>query len=436
MKDDWTKDIRDLMADHEGKAPDGLLDDIKTEMGRRGLSCPQPRVPQRARVVSLRHYRWAVPAAVAIALAIMVAVPMAWKNNGGDSDAVAGVGFDEMSSGSPKMPISSVAEENFVASVGNVSRERLPLRGEGVLRGEGMIRSEDNSVDVSVGSEEKMIIRESRGVVSDLGEVPEGVPAAEGQSVRTKEAESRRRVVNKESARRYDEVMRRYDEAVSGRKKRSGMTLTAFYGGAAGGSGGGKSMPVILSDALPYGMYSADMMSAKCNVLYGVERESMKAHHDQPIKVGVNVGYRLNHNWSVRAGVTYSYLSSDFTSEGMPTRSQKLHYVGVPLSASYAVLRSRKAEVYVMAGGEVEKLVKGNVDSDDGESRKVKENRPQLSVKAAVGGAYNITPSVSVYAEPGVSYYFDNNSPVINVYKDCPTSFSLNLGLRININND
>lgn len=436
MKEDWTKDIRDLMANHEGKAPEGLLDDIKAEMLRRGLTCSQPPVPQKAHIVSLGHYRWAVPAAVAVALAVMVAVPMAWENKGGDIGSMTGEGIGKMSSVLQKTTISSLQEGELVASAGNALDGKKTQRGDGVICDDGMAQGDGNMLEASVCLEETVGASGEHGVETERVDVQDAVSAAKEQSARTVIPKSHRRVVGKESSRRYDEVMRRYDEAVGEHKKKSGMTLTAFYGGAAGGSGGGKSMPVILSDALPYGMYSADMMSAKCNVLYGVERESMKAHHNQPIKVGVNAGYRLNGNWSVRAGVTYSYLSSDFTSEGMPARTQKLHYVGVPVSASYSVLRSRKAEVYVTAGGEVEKLVKGNIGSDDGESRKVKESRPQLSVKAAVGGAYNITSYVSVYAEPGVAYYFDNNSSVINVYKDCPTSFSLNLGLRININNE
>ena len=37
------------------------------------------------------------------------------------------------------------------------------------------------------------------------------------------------------------------------------------------------------------------------------------------------------------------------------------------------------------------------------------------------------------YGEPGVSYYFNNHSSVINVYKDRPTSFSLNVGVRYTV---
>lgn len=194
----------------------------------------------------------------------------------------------------------------------------------------------------------------------------------------------------------------------------------------------------LMSDASPYGITSIDMLTGvNKNGLVAVDRKSMKAHHAQPIKVGVSVGYALTNRWAVNTGVTYSYLSSDFTVEGKPKQTQKLHYVGIPISTSYSVLKGCKAEVYVTAGGEMEKLVKGTVSSENGLSsncnEKIRESRPQFSVKAALGGAYRFTPSLSVYAEPGVSYYFDNHSPVNNVYKDRPASFSLNIGVRYTV---
>lgn len=195
---------------------------------------------------------------------------------------------------------------------------------------------------------------------------------------------------------------------------------------------------ILMADAAPYGISSIVMSSgASKNGLVAVDRKQMKAHHAQPVKVGISVGYSLTDRWAVNTGVTYSYLSSDFTADGEPKQTQKLHYVGIPLSGSYSLLRSRKAEVYVTAGGEVEKLVKGTVSSEktlsSDRDEKVKEHRPQFSAKAALGGAYHFTPALSVYAEPGVSYYFDNHSSVINVYKDRPTSFSLNVGVRYTV---
>ena len=40
---------------------------------------------------------------------------------------------------------------------------------------------------------------------------------------------------------------------------------------------------------------------------------------------------------------------------------------------------------------------------------------------------------VGLYAEPGLNYYFDNGSPVENVFKSRPLNFNLTLGLRLRL---
>lgn len=35
-----------------------------------------------------------------------------------------------------------------------------------------------------------------------------------------------------------------------------------------------------------------------------------------------------------------------------------------------------------------------------------------------------------MYVEPGISYYFDDGSPISTIYKEKPVNFNLNLGLR------
>ena len=98
---------------------------------------------------------------------------------------------------------------------------------------------------------------------------------------------------------------------------------------------------------------------------------------------------------------------------------------------SYDVWSTRRLNVYASAGGEVEQLVKGTYKSDAGEER-VKENRPVVSVNAAAGAAFKLSQSVSVYAEPGLSFHFKNGSGVESAYTDRPLGFSLNVGLRWN----
>ena len=57
----------------------------------------------------------------------------------------------------------------------------------------------------------------------------------------------------------------------------------------------------------------------------------------------------------------------------------------------------------------------------------------QWSVNAAAGAQYDVIPQLGVYVEPGVKYYIDNGSAIENYFKDKPVSFSLQVGLRLNI---
>ncbi len=408
MKDDWTKDIQRLMAGREAKAPDGLLDDIKAEMARRGLSVATPK---KARTVPLWRYRWVAAAAVAL----LIALPIVWKALPEKPVAETVENETPVSPKPQKTPIPSVSQPVLTTSQAATTAGLSPLRHDGLPL-----------TAQTTDAETAMAVAQPQGEEKDKAETT-GKAASQTNEKRVNNEKEK-------SSRRYDEPLPQYGEADWHHKDGSALSLTAYYGGTANGSGDNQAMPMVMSDAPVYGMYPADMATSETNRLYNGPQEKPKAHHKQPIKVGVSVSYRLGNRWGLQTGVTYSYLSTDFTSEGQSTRTQKLHYVGVPLTASYSVVRGRKAELYVTAGGEVEKLVKGSVGNKDYESEKVSESRPQFSVKAAVGGAYNFTPGVSVYVEPGVTHYFDNHSPVVNIYKDHPTSFSLNLGFRININ--
>ena len=54
----------------------------------------------------------------------------------------------------------------------------------------------------------------------------------------------------------------------------------------------------------------------------------------------------------------------------------------------------------------------------------------QWSVNASAGIQLNIVENLGLYAEPGVSYYFDDGSPLQTIYKEKPFNFNLTFGLR------
>ena len=166
--------------------------------------------------------------------------------------------------------------------------------------------------------------------------------------------------------------------------------------------------------------------------------------HRLPVRVGLNVAYRLTDRLSVESGVSYTRLSSDMkdgTKDNYSSGSQKLDYIGVPLNVKYRAFGYRRLSVYASAGLLTEKCVSGKATHEyviSGEKKKretedVAAKPWQLSVNAALGAQFDVLHNIGVYVEPGVSYYFDDHSPLSTIYKEKPLNFNLNLGVRYTI---
>lgn len=167
-----------------------------------------------------------------------------------------------------------------------------------------------------------------------------------------------------------------------------------------------------------------------------------RIRHRLPVHAGASVAYRINNRVSIEAGIAYSYLSADIH-EGSDSYyfagEQSLHYVGIPVGVRVRAMSWKNFDIYVGAGFEADKCVSGTLKKayvingqtrDDGhESIRV---RPlQWSVNAGAGVQYNFSSMVGIYAEPGLSYYFDNGSNIETIYSEKPLNFNLNIGLRV-----
>lgn len=168
-----------------------------------------------------------------------------------------------------------------------------------------------------------------------------------------------------------------------------------------------------------------------------VQEKEERVSHRQPIRFGLTLCYRLSDQWSIESGLVYTRLSSDYTYllAGTPYAQgeQQLSYIGIPLKVNYQLWNSRHVGLYVTAGGMMEKMVKGSLQmTENGKEQKtnVSIKALQFSVNGAVGMEYRLTNLTSIYAEPGVDYYFNNHSNVPTYYQEKPFSFNLNVGLR------
>ena len=158
--------------------------------------------------------------------------------------------------------------------------------------------------------------------------------------------------------------------------------------------------------------------------------------HHQPVRLGLSLRYRLNDRWSIESGLAYTRLRSDLKWRSGQEAEQTLSYIGIPVNANYLLWGSRYVNFYVSAGAMVEKMVKGSLYTTDmgkEQSESISIHPLQFSVNGGIGAEFNLTNQFSIYAEPGMGYYFDNGSDVRTYYQDKPFSFNLNLGLRFNI---
>lgn len=167
--------------------------------------------------------------------------------------------------------------------------------------------------------------------------------------------------------------------------------------------------------------------------------------HLQPITLGVSMNYNVAERWSVTSGLTYTILSSQLrsgTDNHYHNSRQTLHYVGIPLSVNYIVWKNSNISTYLSGGGMVEKNVSGTLETDfvidskleTHSQHEISVKQLQWSVNSAVGIQYQIAKNIGIYAEPGVAYYFKNNSDVETIYKEKPLNFNLRLGLRFSLN--
>ena len=167
-----------------------------------------------------------------------------------------------------------------------------------------------------------------------------------------------------------------------------------------------------------------------------------RVRHRLPVHAGASIAYRINDRVSVETGVAYSYLSADIH-EGSDSYyfagEQSLHYVGIPVGVRVRAMSWKNFDIYVGAGFEADKcvsrtlkksyVINGQTRDDGHESISIRQL--QWSVNAGVGVQYNISSMVGIYAEPGLSYYFDNGSNIETIYSEKPLNFNLNIGLRV-----
>lgn len=163
--------------------------------------------------------------------------------------------------------------------------------------------------------------------------------------------------------------------------------------------------------------------------------------HRLPIRAGISFTYNFNERFGIETGLSYTNLISD-VKEGSEshyyTGEQKLHYIGIPLNLKYRVFSWKRFDLYASAGALAEKCVSAKLDKEfildhqkkGSESTDLSDKPMQWSANASLGVQCNLVNSMSIFVEPGISYYFNDGTNIQTIYKEKPLNFNLNLGIR------
>lgn len=437
MKTNWQKDIHDRLGSYEKDAPEGLWEGISRELPKLNDGVMLTHKPQRN--AAFRMWRVA-----GVAVAASVALVIGYNFLGNDVQ-------DNIN-----IPTNTTNHHNMLASnkkpIGNeptgVCAEQATHSADDLLSDQPKLANASTEqptlASASMETDVKEISnKEENSKEENNSKKEENSKKENGQT----EVKPEKREDNRMLRKNQDDALLAYNDVT----ERSGSTdapsrwsvSTGAMGGL-GASGTTTAYGDYLVLSCPGGMDTKDSpMLDMSSVNRDVEPKTEYEHH-LPIRIGLSVAYALTDRLSIGTGLTYTRLSSDIkdaSRESNYSGEQRLHYVGIPVNVSYKVASFRWLGLYGTAGVLAEKCVSGTTDEGYVENNTMKytntqdiSSKPlQMSVNAGVGIQFDFIDNVGIYAEPGLSYYFDDGSALQTIYKEKPLNFNLNVGVRFKL---
>ena len=418
----WIKQLRDRLADHEVTAPADLWADIEAKLA-------QQAAPKRPRIVPLWG-RWA--AAAAVLAGVIMGGGYLMQETENEQMAV--------SNGTGQMAEVQKVDEHQTTSETEMTENSVVMKSQKfVAQLKLMASAVEEMVQPSESSKDQPVVVQEPSTEKQLAELAEQQTIEHPAEAQTSKQQS----TTKKQLPTEEDVIRELDrkiaEASKQRQPRAGLGLYASNGFGNQLSSNGVVMNPEMAANYSMDNYRSSGTRGDGEVIYLADLGEEEKHY-QPISFGLTTNIPVAPRFSVSTGLVYTRLRSDFikkmAGEELKTE-QTLHYIGIPVNLQYLIWNYHFLKIYASAGGQVDYNIKiqqkqsfnslGNSDID--------RDRLQFSMQGAVGVQCDIIPLIGLYIEPGVKYYFKNGSDVRNYFKDKPTNFNLQVGLRLNLGN-
>lgn len=416
MSKQWNKDIHDRLKDFQKKAPEGLLDDIKSEMHRRGLSpvptdgCAATRPGRLLRAVS----------AAAILLIVSI-IGYLWNES-------APTYVTDLHHPSEPESIQPMALSELKPSATGLI---APVTTKPVAQIAKLSVSASDILPTTTG-QETMVSKEEPEQTTEEKEAAQITQKGKPKD-KTPEISANHALLASRKQER---------DIPSARKKTSSFAIGTHISGGIAQLNPSNGEEVLWEALLPQPGVSDSTSNTNSKISIPPNlRPKKEEKHYQPIKFGISFRYNLNPKWNIQSGLTYSYLVSEFYEEYVNQNEQskqKLHYIGIPLQIGYQVWKKKRFNGYIALGGQAEKLVSGKTTThgwlyNNGQysyTKRINDKHLLFSTMASIGAEYNLGQGISLYAEPGIHYYFKNDNGLQTHYTKLPLKFNLTMGLR------
>ena len=218
-------------------------------------------------------------------------------------------------------------------------------------------------------------------------------------------------------------VMADEDSRKASRKSVSTLWLGGTVGGNEAGTGGAA--------------YAAK--SSNPNYIENSIVENSASNYGIPVSFGAGVKMGFTEKLSASIGLDYSFLSRSFSGTYTPAGSiptvgeisHEMRYIGVPVGVYYNLISKGNVGFYLFGLGEAEWCL-GNSYNIAGTLVSEKVSGTQFSAGGGFGVEFRLSPTLSLYADPAVRYYFDCGHPN-SIRSEKQLMLNFNAGLRFNL---
>ena len=413
MKKHWIDDLRNRLGHYETEAPEGVWSSISERLY--GAAAPMdghlnvaPKQRKQAATI------WLIPTGIAATIALLALLSYPFLHH------------EE-----PSLPTLPTLAQEVPAAQQQIMEQEVIEHPTSPLNNssEQSTSSAESQAGAFTSASGKQVVAPS----SAFSDNPEQPSSSAGDKVTSPSPHN--------PSRRWGETT--IATTPRGARRHARWSLSASASGGIGSNSNLHSREGVLMVSAPSNYHTtwADSPLLGIGLMNRGEEVHSEYKHHLPLRFGLNVAFYLSPRLAVESGLSYTRLTSDHTEgsyHSYHTTTQKIDYLGIPLKLKYQFLSLNRIALYASAGAMAEQCISGKATTQYVIQQKAQQtekqnltSRPlQLSAQAALGVEYHFIDRFSLFAEPGVGYYFDDRSSLETIYQKRPFNFNLNLGIR------